>query len=52
MTHAAVMRDNFGIKLFYPKIEGHVLTLKFGSGHEGLEFWGLLKKAKIFSKIG
>jgi hypothetical protein len=30
-SHATFMRSNFGIKLFYPKIEGHVLTPKFGS---------------------
>jgi hypothetical protein len=46
------MRGNFGIKLFYPKIRGHVLSPKFGLGREGLEFQGLLKKSKIFSKIG
>jgi len=27
-------RGNFEIKLFYPKIGGHVLTLEFGSLHE------------------
>jgi len=30
-AHATVMRSNFGIKLFYPKNWGHVLTPKFGS---------------------
>ena len=33
-ARATVMRDNFGIKSFYPKIRGHVLTPKFGSGWE------------------
>ena len=30
-VHATVMRSNFGIKSFYPKIGGHVSTLEFGS---------------------
>jgi hypothetical protein len=30
-TRATVMKENFGIKSFYPKIGGHVLTPKFGS---------------------
>jgi hypothetical protein len=32
--HAMAMRGNFGLKSFYPKIEGHVFTPKFGSKWE------------------
>jgi hypothetical protein len=30
-TCTTITRSNFGIKSFYPKIEGHVLTPKFSS---------------------
>jgi hypothetical protein len=49
---ATTTRGNFGIKLFYPKIRGHALTLKSGSEHEYPEFRELLNEAEIFSKIG
>ena len=33
-ARATVVRGNFGIKSFYSKIGGHVLTPKFGLGWE------------------
>jgi len=36
-AHATIMRSSFGIKSFYPKIRGHVLTPKFGSRRKDLE---------------
>ena len=52
MTHAMVIRSNFGIKSFYPKIGGHVLTPKFGSRRKDLEVEICQGKAKNFNKIG
>jgi hypothetical protein len=34
-TCATIMGSNFGIKSFYPKFWGHVLTPKFGSRRQG-----------------
>jgi hypothetical protein len=39
-------RENFGIKLFYPKIRGHVLTPKFGSNVKILSFKIYRRKPK------
>jgi hypothetical protein len=51
-AHAMIVRNNFGIKSFYPIIEGHVLTPKFGSKEKDLEVEICRGKAKIFSEIG
>ena len=50
-AHAMVMRSNFGIKSFYPKTRGHVLTPKFGSRRKDSEVKTCQGKAKIFNEI-
>ena len=45
-AHAMVMRSNFGIKSFYPKIRGHVLTPKFGSREGGHKVGDLSKESR------
>jgi len=49
---AVVIRNNFGIKSFYPKIGGHVLRPKFGSNEKTLSFENHQREAEIFNKIG
>jgi polyisoprenoid-binding protein YceI len=51
-THTTVTRSNFGIKSFYPKIGGHVLTPKFGSRGKYPEVKICQRKAKILNEIG
>ena len=51
-VHATILRSNFGIKSFYPKIGGHVLTPKFGLRTKDPKVEISQKKAETFNKIG
>jgi hypothetical protein len=51
-AYAMIVRSNFGIKSFYPKIRGHVLISKFGSKEKDPKVKIFQGKAKIFSEIG
>ena len=37
LRHGKQINRNFGIKLFYPKIGGHVFTSKFGKRNAGTQ---------------
>ena len=50
-AHATIMRSNFEIKSFYPKIGGHMLTPKFGSRRKDPKVEISQKKAETFNKI-
>ena len=50
-AHATIMRSSFGIKSFYPKIGGHVLTPKFGSRRKDPKVEISQKKAETFNQI-
>ena len=50
-AHATIMRSNFEIKSFYPKIGGHMLTPKFGLRRKDPKVEISQKKAETFNKI-
>ena len=51
VMHATVMGGNFRIKLFYPKIGGHVFTPNFGMNHGNMESKGM-SGGRVARRIG
>ena len=47
LQHGEQMNRNFGIKSFYPKIRGHVFTLKFGKNMRTQSFQDCVIKESI-----